>query len=199
MQPTTTSLRFCCTHRGQRGLQPTPSRSSVQETDTVKPVGPTASIFNSLGSPAPQTMTQSSDRTSTRVRRRSATAAGEAPPAVDYGFGPGGAPRPCSKRVKSPPRVLRLRPAPPAAATPAPADAPVRTVPLPSDRGHAGPMETPLLRLTPSPGETPTAPTRSDALGDAAELRFADSVARYSHADWKRGQHAEPTCHAAMR
>ena len=42
---------------------------------------------------------------------------------------------------------------------------------------------TPLLRLTPSPGDTPTAYTRSDALGDAAELRFADSVARYSHAD----------------
>ena len=45
----------------------------------------------------------------------------------------------------------------------------------------------------------PTAPTRSEALGDVAEVRFADSVARYSHADWKREQHAEPTCHAAMR
>ena len=41
--------------------------------------------------------------------------------------------------------------------------------------------------------------TRSDALGDAVELRLADSVARYSHADWKREQHAEPTCHATMR
>ena len=60
-------------------------------------------------------------------------------------------------------------------------------------------MRTPLLRLTPSPGDTPTAYTRSDALGDAAELRFADSVARYSHADWKREQHAEPTCHATIR
>ena len=47
---------------------------------------------------------------------------------------------------------------------------------------HAEPMETPLLPLTPSPGDTPTAPTRSDALGDAAELRFADSIARYSRA-----------------
>ena len=60
-------------------------------------------------------------------------------------------------------------------------------------------MGTPLVRLTPSPGDTPTAYTRSDALGNAAELRFADSVARYSHGDWKREQHAEPTCHAMMR
>ena len=60
-------------------------------------------------------------------------------------------------------------------------------------------MGTPLLRLTPSSGDTPTAHTRSDALGDAAEFRFADSVARYSHADWKREKHAEPTCHAMMR
>ena len=58
-------------------------------------------------------------------------------------------------------------------------------------------MATPLLRLTPSPGGTPTAYTR-DALRNAAELRFADSVARYSHYDWKREQHAEPMCHAMM-
>ena len=38
-----------------------------------------------------------------------------------------------------------------------------------------------------------------DADGDAAEMQFADSVARYSHADWMREQQAEPTCHAAMR
>ena len=30
-------------------------------------------------------------------------------------------------------------------------------------------------------------------------MQFADSVARYSHADWMREQQAEPTCHAAMR
>ena len=60
-------------------------------------------------------------------------------------------------------------------------------------------MENPLLRLTPSPGHTPTVPTRSDALGDAAELRCADSVARYSHSDWKREQHAESACHGAIR
>ena len=61
-------------------------------------------------------------------------------------------------------------------------------------------MENPLLRLTPSPGDTPTAYTRSDAFRNTAKLRFADSVARYfSHDDWKREQHAEPTCHAMMR
>ena len=59
-------------------------------------------------------------------------------------------------------------------------------------------MGTPLLRLTPSPGDTPTAHTRPDALGDAADLRFDDSIARYSHADWKGEQHAEQTCHAIM-
>ena len=72
-------------------------------------------------------------------------------------------------------------------------------MPLPSDHDHAEPKGTPLLRLTPSPADTPTAPTRSDTLDDAAELRFVDSVARYSHADCKREQHAEPTCHATIR
>ena len=60
-------------------------------------------------------------------------------------------------------------------------------------------MGTPLLRLTPSPGDMPTAPTRSDVLDDAAGLRFADSVARFSHADWKREQHAESTCQSTIR
>ena len=63
-------------------------------------------------------------------------------------------------------------------------------------RPHRAHMGTPLLRLTPPPGDTSTAHTRPDALGDAADLRFDDSIARYSHADWKREQHAEQTCHA---
>ena len=71
-------------------------------------------------------------------------------------------------------------------------------MPLPFDRDRAEPLGT-LLRLTPSPGATPAARTKSDALGDAAELRFADSIARYPHADWDREQHAEPARHAAMR
>ena len=76
--------------------QPTPSRSSVQGTDSVEPAGPIASVSTLPGSLAPQTITPFSDRISTRTRPRSATAAGKAPPAVDYGFGPGGAPRPSS-------------------------------------------------------------------------------------------------------
>ena len=97
------------------------------------------------------------------------------------------------------PRVPRQRPAPPTAATAAPASSPVPTVPIPSDRDRAEPVETPFLRLTPPPGGTPTAPTKLDALGDVAELQFADPVVRYLHADWEREQQAEPTCYAAMR
>ena len=59
----------------------------------------------------------------------------------------------------------------PTAAAPTLTDPPVRTVPLPSDHDHAELMGTSVLRLTPSPGDTPTASTRSDALGNAAELR----------------------------
>ena len=70
---------------------------------------------------------------------------------------------------------------------------------MPSDRDRAEPVETPLVRFTPPPGDTPIAPTQLDSVGDAAELQFADSVARYSHLDGEREQQAEPTCHAAMR
>ena len=90
--------------------QPTPSRSSVQGTNPVEPTGPTAPVPTSPGSPAPQTMTPFSDRISTRTRWRSATAAGKAPPAVDYGFGPGGVPQPSSRRLTTPPRARRPRP-----------------------------------------------------------------------------------------
>ena len=85
------------------------------------------------------------------------------------------------------------------AATPTPAASSVPTVPIPSDRARAEPVGTPLLRLTPPLGGTPPAPVKLNALGDAAVLQFADSVARYLHADWEREQQAEPTCHAAMR
>ena len=70
---------------------------------------------------------------------------------------------------------------------------------MPSDRDRAEPVGIPIVRLTLPPGDTPTAPAQLDALGDAAELQFADSVARYSHLDWEREQQDEPTCHAAMR
>ena len=42
-------------------------------------------------------------------------------------------------------------------------------------------------------------PTKLDALSDAADLQFTDSVARYSHVDWEREQQADPMRHAAMR
>ena len=38
----------------------------------------------------------------------------------------------------------------------------------------------------------------SDARSGAAELRFSDSVVRYSHAVLKREQHAKRTCHTRM-
>ena len=100
-------------------------------------------------------MTQSYDFVSTRTRRHSATAAGKAPRAVDYGFGPCGAPSTSSRRVTTPPQVPRSRPAPPAAATLALVDSLVRTMPLPPDRDHAESMGTAHASL----GETPTAPT----------------------------------------
>ena len=153
----------------------------------------------SPGSPASPTAKPSSDRISTRRSRRTATAAGNAPPAVDYGFGPGGAPRPAARRNTTPPRVSRPRPALSTAAILAPSASPVPTAPISSDRDCAEPVGTSLFRLTHPPGDTPTAPTKLDALGDAAELQFDVSVARYSHADWEREQQAEPTCHAAMR
>ena len=93
----------------------------------------------------------------------------------------------------------RPRPGPPTAASPAPAASSVPTVPIPSDRVGAEPVGTPLFRLTPPLGDTPPATGELDALGDAAKLQCADSVARYSHADWERQQQAEPTCHAAKR
>ena len=78
--------------------QPTPSRSPTQGTDSVETTAPIASAPASPGSAAPPTVKPSSDRISSRTRRRIATAAG-APPAVDCGFGPGGAPRPSARRV----------------------------------------------------------------------------------------------------
>ena len=97
-------------------VQQTPPRSSVQGSDSIESESHNTSISNSPGSPAPQTMRQSSDRISTRTRRRSATAAGSAPPTLDYGFGPGGAPTLSSRRVPAPLRVPPRLLAPPASA-----------------------------------------------------------------------------------
>ena len=149
--------------------QPTPSRSPTQRSDSVEPKGQPASAPASPGSPMPPTVKPSWGRISTRIRRRTATAASAALSAVDYAFlGPAGPldhlPGGLTPRREFP----RPRPGPPTAATPAPAASSVPTVPIPSDRVGAEPVGTPLLRLTPPLGDTPPAPTKLDALGDAA-------------------------------
>ena len=47
------------------------------------------------------------------LRRECPVGASAAPPAVGYGFGPGGAPRPSARRANTPPRIPRPRPGPP--------------------------------------------------------------------------------------
>ena len=125
--------------------KPTTSRSPTQGIDSIETMGPTASAPASPGAPVPPTVKPSSDRISTRTRRRTSKAAGTAPPAVDYYVGAGGAPRPSARRVDTPPRVPRPRPAPSTAATPAPAASSLPTVPIPSDRDRAEPGGIPLF------------------------------------------------------
>ena len=80
-------------------------RSPTWGTDAVETTGPTASAPASSGSPMPPTVKPSWDRISTRTRRRTATAASAALPDVDYGFWPGGPPRPFARQANTPPRV----------------------------------------------------------------------------------------------
>ena len=152
--------------------QPTPlSRSFTQETDSAATAGPTVFASASLGTPAPPSALLPSDLISARTHRRTATAAGNAPSAVDYGLGPGGAPRLSARRANTPPRVPWPRPTPPTAATPAPAASPVHTVPIPSDRDRTELYETVPLRLPFTPGDTPTVLKNVHALGDDDELQ----------------------------
>ena len=65
--------------------QPTPSRSLTRGTDSVETTCPTAYALASPGFLTPPTVEPFSDRISTRTRRRTATTAGTAPRAVDYG------------------------------------------------------------------------------------------------------------------
>ena len=97
---------FCRTLRGGTGsaeapaaatsvAQHTPSTSSTsQGADSAKITDPAASAPSPQGYPAPPTALPPSGRISTRTRGRTSAAAGTEPPAVDYGLGPGGAPRP---------------------------------------------------------------------------------------------------------
>ena len=135
----------------------------------------------------------------TQTRRRTAAAAGAAQPAVDYAFGPGRVPWTSSCRVDPPLRVSRSRLPLSAAPRASRALTPVSTTPIPSGRDRAEPLSLPLLGLS-TLSESPSAPTADlDAHGAAAELHFGDSAARYSHADWKREQLAEPTCYATVQ
>ena len=160
---------------------------------------PAASAPPPPGNPAPLTILPPSGRISARTRRRTASAAGTAPPAVDYGFGPGGAPKPSTRRVTSPWRAPRRRPPVLVVMAPAPAASSVSTVPIPSDRDRAEPVGTPLSRLRLPTDAPPVTTTDLDAVGAAAEFQFGDSAARNSHADWAREPQAEPAYHADTR
>ena len=88
--------------------QPTPfSRRSTQGIDSAATTGPTVSAPASPGIPAPPTAKSPSVRISTRTRRRTSTAARNASPAVEYGFGRGGAPRPSARGANTPSRLPR--------------------------------------------------------------------------------------------
>ena len=173
--------------------QPILSQSCAQGADCVETTGPTAFVSASAGSPVPAAAKPSSERISTRTLRPTATAAGNAPLAVDHGFRPGGAFRPSVKRLKIPSRVLQPRPAPSIAATRLLSPQLSSRYQSRPTRDHAEPVETPPLRPPPPSGNAPAAPKHLDGLGDAAEWQLTDSVARYLHAVWKREQQAEPT------
>ena len=95
----------------------TPSRSMIRLPMPLPPIGLPVRL-TTVALP-------SSGRISTRTRGRTAVVVGTAPPAVEYGFGPGGAPRPPVRRVNTPPRAPRPGPPPVVVAAPAPALSPV--------------------------------------------------------------------------
>ena len=158
-----------------------PTSSISQGADSAEITDLAASAPSPRGDPAPPTALTPSGRTWTR--RRTAAASGTEPPAGDYGFGPGGAPRPSARRTITPPRVPRPRPPLAVATAPAPAASPSLTVPIPSGRDRPEPVGTPIVRLPPSPDVASATPANLDALGDAAESEFGESTALYPHAD----------------
>ena len=151
----------------QRAPLPT---STLQEEDSAVITDPAASAPLLPDNPAPPSVLPPSGRISTRTRRQTAAAAGIAPPAVKYGFGPGGAPRPSVRRAITPPRAPRPRPPAPVVMAPAPAASSVPMVPIPSDRDRVEPVGTTLLRLAPPTDAPPVTTTDLDALGAAAEF-----------------------------
>ena len=179
--------------------QPTSlSRSSTQEANSAATTGPTVSASASLGISAPPSAKPPSDRVSTRPRPRTAAETGNAPPAVDWHRVRRGSSAICSAYQH--PAVSPMVAADPVhRRDPCSTASPVSTVSIPSDRDRAEPSGTPLIRLPSTPGDTPTAPTKLEALDDVDELQFTDSIRRFSHANWDREPQAVPTCHASMR
>ena len=111
--------------------QHAPSRPSTsQGADSTAIMDLATSAPSTLGNAAPPTASLHSGRISTRTRRRTAAATGTAPPAVDYGFGPCGVPRPSARRVHTPPRVTRPRRSLTVVTFPARAASPVSTYPF---------------------------------------------------------------------
>ena len=150
-----------------------PTSNTPQGADSAEITDPAAFAPSPQGDPALPTALPPSGRISTRTHRRTAAATDAEPPAVDYGFGPGGAPRPSARRIITPPPVPRPRPPLAVATAPALAASPALTVPIPSGRDRAELMGTPFVRLSPSP-DVPSATTADvDTLGAAAESHFA--------------------------
>ena len=132
------------------------------------------------------------------TRRRTATATGDAPLLQIMDWGPAG-PVDHLPGVSTPHREShdRGRPRRPLRPLLLPAASPIPTVPF--DRDRAEPIGTPILRPPSTPGDTPAALKKLGYLDDVDELQIADSVARFSHADWKREHQIAPTCHAEVR
>ena len=80
--------------------------SSSQGADSDAITDPAASVPSAHGDPTPPTVLPPSGRISPRTRRGTAAAGGAEPPAVDYGVGPDGAPRPSFRRANTPPQSL---------------------------------------------------------------------------------------------
>ena len=147
--------------------QPTPlSRSSTQETALAATTGPTVFVSALLGTSVPPSLT-TSRQTATATPRCKLWTRARRDPSIIF--------QTTYKQAASPTAVagsarrrdpFSCRFAGPHGATT------VRSRPR---RAYMG---TPLLRLTPSTGVTPPAHARSDALSDAAELRFAGFVSR---------------------
>lgn len=142
-----------------------------------------------------------SELISTRTRRRTAAAAGQPQPDVNYGFGPDlsilpHAPR-ATAAARAPRRQTRV---PPAATTSEPVVEPVPTVPIaPPEVGTDTPTG-PLLGLSqPAASAATTVPAVDTMVLNPAELEFRESVERYTRADWAREQQKEPVCEATIR